>query len=77
MNSIYLPVVALASGSTTATSALSDATKAVIQSGFETMTATVTDVIGIAVVASVGVICLTAGVNFALKKIRGVMSKAS
>lgn len=61
----------------TATSALSDATKSIIQGGFDTMSATVTDVVGIAVVASVAVICLTAGVNYALKKIRGIMSKAS
>ena len=33
--------------------------------------------VGIAVVAAVSVVCLTAGVNFALKKIRGVISKAS
>lgn len=60
-----------------ATSALSESMKATIQTGFDTMSATVTDVVGIAVVACVGVICLTAGVNYALKKIRGVLSKAS
>lgn len=59
------------------TSAITEAMKATIQSGFDTMTATVTDVVGISVVAAVAVICLTAGVNYALKKIRGVMSKAS
>jgi len=59
------------------TSALDATTQSVIQDGFNTMTATVTDVVAIAVVASVGVICLTAGVNYALKKIRGVLSKAS
>lgn len=60
-----------------ATSALSESMKATIQSGFDTMSATVTDVVAIAVVACVGVICLTAGVNYALKKIKGVLSKAS
>lgn len=60
-----------------ATSALSESMKATIQTGFDTMSATVTDVVGIAVVACVGVICLTAGANYALKKIRGVLSKAS
>lgn len=60
-----------------ATSALSESMMATIQSGFDTMGATVTDVVGIAVVSCVGVICLTAGVNYALKKIKGVLSKAS
>lgn len=60
-----------------ATSALSEGMKATIQSGFDTMSATVTDVVGIAVVSCVGVICLTAGINYALKKIKGVLSKAS
>lgn len=60
-----------------ATSALSESMKATIQGGFDTMTATVTDVVGIAVISCVGVICLTAGINYALKKIKGVLSKAS
>lgn len=60
-----------------ASSVLDTTLKGVIQSGFDSMTATVTDVVGIAVVAAVSVVCLTAGVNFALKKIRGVISKAS
>lgn len=60
-----------------ASSVLDTTLKGIIQNGFDTMTATVTDVVGIAVVAAVSVVCLTAGVNFALKKIRGVISKAS
>lgn len=60
-----------------ASGALTESMLNAIQGGFDTMTSTVTQVIGIAVVASVGVICLTAGVNYALKKIRGIMSKAS
>lgn len=60
-----------------ATSALDEATKVVIQNGFDTMTLTVKDVVAISVVAAVAVIALTAGVNYALKKIRGIMSKAS
>ena len=71
MNGVYI----LAAG--TASSVIDEAMKTTIQSGFDTMTATVSDVVAIAVVASVAVICLTAGVNYALKKIRGVMSKAS
>lgn len=73
---IPVDLVVAASGET-ATSALDTATKAVIQNGFNTMQATVVDVIGIAVVTSVAVICLVAGVNFALKKIKAVISKAS
>lgn len=61
----------------TATSALDEATKAVIQNGLGTMQATITDVIGITVVTAVAVIALTSGVNYALRKIRGIMSKAS
>ena len=60
-----------------ASKGLDAATKAIIQSGFDSMTATVTEVVGIAVVAAVAIITLTVGVNFALKKIRGVMNKAS
>lgn len=67
---------ALVLAASSATSALDTATKSTIQSGFDTMIATVTDVVGIAVVASVAVICLTAGVNYALKKIKGVLNKA-
>lgn len=48
-----------------------------IQQGFADMSATVTQVAGIAVVAAVGVIGLTVGINYALKKIKGVMSKAA
>lgn len=59
------------------TSAISTDMKAVLQGGFADMTATVTDVVGISVAACVGIICLTAGVNYALKKIRGVLNKAS
>lgn len=66
-------LTATASGS----SAITESMKAVIQAGFADMTATVTDVVGISVGACVGIICLTAGVNYALKKIRGVLSKAS
>lgn len=75
MNSLFLTVAT--AGAEAPTSALTETMKSTLQSGFSTMQATVTDVIGIAIVASVAVICLTAGVNYALKKIRGVMSKAS
>lgn len=60
-----------------ATSALDTATKAAIEGGFGTLQATVTDVIGVAVPVAVGVIALTAGVHYALKKVRGVLSYAA
>lgn len=59
------------------TSVLSEAMLAQIQTGFDNLAATVTQVVGISVVACVGVIALTAGVSYALKKIKGVISKAS
>lgn len=61
----------------TGTSVLTGDVLKQIQQGFADMTATVTDVAGIAVVAAVGVIGLTVGINYALKKIKGVMSKAA
>lgn len=69
----------LASGASgaSATGALTDAMLTTVQGGFDTLVATVGQVIPIAVTASVSVIALTAGVNYALKKIRGVLSKAS
>ena len=59
------------------TSVLSEAMLGYVQDGFNNLSATVTQVVGISVIACVGVIALTAGVNYALKKIKGVISKAS
>lgn len=58
-------------------SVLTESLKTAIQTGIANLQATVTDVIGITIAASVAVIALTAGVNYALKKIRGVIAKAS
>lgn len=69
-----MPILA---SSVTGTSVLTGEVLTQIQQGFADMTATVTDVAGIAVVAAVGVIGLTVGINYALKKIKGVMSKAA
>lgn len=69
-----MPVLASA---VTGTSVLSGEVLTQIQQGFADMTATVTDVAGLAVVAAVGVIGLTVGINYALKKIKGIMSKAA
>lgn len=57
--------------------ALDDATINAIKSGFDTLKATVSQVVPITVVAAVSIIAITAGANFALKKLKGVMSKAS
>lgn len=69
-----MPILASA---VTGTSVLTGEVLTQIQQGFADMTATVTDVAAIAVVAAVGVIGLTVGINYALKKIKGVMSKAA
>lgn len=57
--------------------ALDSATMSAIQSGFDTLKGTVSQVVPITVVAAVSIIAITAGANFALKKLKGVMSKAS
>lgn len=57
--------------------ALDEATINAIKSGFDSLKATVSQVVPIVVVASVSIIAITAGANFALKKLKGVMSKAS
>lgn len=67
----------LAASTTTASGALTEAMMTAVQGGFDTLVATVGQVIPISVTASVSVIALTAGINYALKKIKGVLSKAS
>lgn len=57
--------------------ALDEATINAIKSGFDTLKATVSQVVPITVVVAVSIIAITAGANFALKKLKGVMSKAS
>lgn len=58
-------------------SVLDDTMLGYIQTGFDNLSATVTQVVGISVITCVAVIALTAGVNYALKKVKGVISKAS
>lgn len=55
---------------------LDEATLALITSGFADMKTTVTQVLGVAVPAIVGIICISAGVNYALGKVRGVLGWA-
>lgn len=60
-----------------ASGVLTEGLLASVQSGFDSVVATVGQVIPIAVTASVSVIALTAGVDYALKKVKGVLKKAS
>ncbi len=55
---------------------LSDAMMTLISGAFDDLSSTVTQVLTVSVPAIVGIICLTAGVNFALSKVRGVLGWA-
>lgn len=55
---------------------LAEETLGLITQGFADMKTTVTQVLGVAVPAIVGIICLSGGVNFALGKLRGVLGWA-
>lgn len=57
-------------------SVLDEAMKGVIQAGMLNLQATVSDVLVVAVPVIVGVIALTAGVGYALRKVHAVMSNA-
>ena len=58
-------------------SVLTDAIKTAVSNGMLDLSATVSDVVLIAVPVVVGVIALTAGVNFAISKVRSIASWAS
>lgn len=60
-----------------ATGVLDEATLLAVTAGFESLSATVTQVIAVSVGGIVGVIALTGGVNYALRKIRSVLGWAS
>ena len=68
-------LVVLASGASSGV--LTEALSTAITSGFNDLSATVTQVLLISVPAAVGVIALSQGVNFALRKVRGVLHMAS
>lgn len=57
-------------------SVLDETMKTVISGGFTTLTDTVSDVLTVAVPAIVGVIALTAGIGYAVRKIRAVIANA-
>lgn len=52
-------------------------TMAVITNAFSSLAITATAVVGIAVTTAVGVIGLSAGAKFALKKVKGVLNNAA
>lgn len=58
-------------------SVLTEAIKEAVNHGMLDLSATVSDVVLIAVPVVIGVIALTAGVNFAISKVRSVASWAS
>lgn len=58
------------------TGVLDAATLALIENGMSQLAATVTQVIGVTVPAVITVICLSAGVNYALRKVHSVIGHA-
>lgn len=64
-------------GAATGTSLITDAIKASVNSGLADMSATVSDVILLVIPTTIAIIALTAGVRYALRKVKGVMSAAS
>ena len=61
----------------TTTGVLDADTLQVITQGFSTLQGTVGQVLAVSVPASVGIIALTGGVRYALKKVRGVIASAA
>lgn len=71
-------VAALSAGSTSAgTSVISDAMRPVIVEGFQSLQATVVDVLTISVPVTIGIITLVQGVRFAYKYFKGAVSVAN
>lgn len=48
----------------------------IIKEGFDTLSATVSQVLTVSVPACVGIIALTAGIGYALRKVRSVIANA-
>lgn len=55
---------------------LSENIMTLISQGFTDLQSTVTQVLSVSIPAAVGIICLGAGANFALSKLRGVLGWA-
>lgn len=67
----------LLASSSAASGVLTDAMLSSITDAFSNLSATVSQVLVVAVPATVGIIALSAGVKYALKKVRGALSQAS
>ena len=72
-----LVTVATTVATTTPAGVLDADTLQLISNGFSTIQGTVGQVLTLAVPASVGIITLTGGVRYALKKVRGVIASAA
>lgn len=58
------------------TGVLDETMLGIISDAFSSLSGTVAQVLTISVPVAVGVIALTAGINYALKKVKGVLKKA-
>lgn len=58
------------------TGVLSSDTLQLVTQGFADMKATVTQVLTVAIPATIAIICVSAGANYALSKVRGVLGWA-
>lgn len=67
----------LAEAETAVQGVLNDEVVAAVTNGFATLSATVNQVILLSIPTTIGIITLTAGVRYALKKVRGVISQAA
>ena len=63
-------------GEVTGTGVLTADTLQLVQQGFADLGATVTQVLSVAIPAAVGVIGISAGANYALGKLRGILGWA-
>lgn len=73
-----MSILALTADTTaTASGVLNDVMISAVQSGMDSLVGTVGQVLAISVPAAIGVIALTAGVKYALKKVKGVISMAA
>lgn len=77
MNLESLVTMAASEGPAAVKGVLDASTLQVLQSGFDSLSATVNQVLVIAVPCAVGIIALTGGVRYALKKVRGVIASAA
>lgn len=69
-------LVFLAGTAGTGSSVITEGLKTAMQGGIDNLIATFNDVIGIIIPAAIIMICINAGVNFALGKIRGLIGWA-